>query len=182
MTMPDWLTVTQGAAPLIVSLPHTGTVLPPEVEARVASPWLARKDADWWIDRLYAFAADLDATIIHTAISRTAIDVNRDPSGVSLYPGQTTTGLCPTETFDGEPLYAASDSPTPRDMAERRRRYLRAVSRGARGAGRPAHGAASAHRALRLPLDPFGGAAGSSTASCRSSTSARMTARAATGR
>ena len=61
MTSPDWLTVTSGAAPLIVSLPHTGTVLPPDVASRVVSPWLARKDADWWIDRLYAFAADLDA-------------------------------------------------------------------------------------------------------------------------
>ncbi len=124
MMPPAWLTVTPGAAPLIVSLPHTGTVLPPEVEARVVSPWLARKDADWWIDRLYAFAADLDATIVHTAISRTAIDVNRDPSGVSLYPGRNTTGLCPTETFDGEPLYAEGDAPTVRDLAERRRRYF----------------------------------------------------------
>jgi formiminoglutamase len=78
MTALDPLTVRQGAAPLSVSLPHTGTVLPPEVEARVVSPWLARKAADWWIDRLYAFAADLDATIVHTAISRAAIDVNRD--------------------------------------------------------------------------------------------------------
>lgn len=124
MTSPDWLTVTPGAAPLIVSLPHTGTVLPPEVEPRLVSPWLARKDADWWVDRVYAFAADLGATVIHTAISRTAIDVNRDPSGVSLYPGRATTALCPTETFDGEPLYAEGAAPTVRDMAERRRRYF----------------------------------------------------------
>ena len=54
---------------------------------------------------LYAFAEDLDATIIRTEISRTVIDVNRDPSGASLYPGQATTELCPTTTFDGEPLY-----------------------------------------------------------------------------
>ena len=46
--------------------------------------------------------------IVHTAISRSIIDVNRDPSGASLYPGQTTTGLCPTETFDGDPLYGSS--------------------------------------------------------------------------
>ena len=69
------------------------------------SSWLARKDTDWWIDRLYGFAARTDATFIRTAISRTVIDVNRDPSGTSLYPGQVTTGLCPTTTFDGEPLY-----------------------------------------------------------------------------
>jgi len=38
-------------------------------------------------------------------VSRTVLDVNRDPSGASLYPGQTTTELCPTTTFDGEALY-----------------------------------------------------------------------------
>ena len=37
---------------------------------------------------LYELAAVRDATIVRTAISRTVIDVNRDPSGSSLYPGQ----------------------------------------------------------------------------------------------
>jgi len=124
MTPPEWLTVTPGASPLVVSLPHTGTVLPPDIESRVASPWLARKDTDWWIDRLYDFATDLGATVVHTAISRTVIDVNRDPSGVSLYPGQATTALCPVETFDGEPLYPEGAAPDRRDIAERRRRYF----------------------------------------------------------
>jgi len=120
----EWLTVTRGDAPLVVSLPHTGTVIPPDLEARLASPWLARKDADWWIDRLYGFAAGLGATVVHTAISRTVIDVNRDPGGVSLYPSQPTTDLCPTETFDGEPLYLAADEPAPDEIAERRRQYF----------------------------------------------------------
>lgn len=119
-TVPDWLTVRPGQAPLIVSLPHTGTTIPPDIEARLVSPWRARKDADWWIDRLYAFAADLDATVIHTAISRTVIDVNRDPSGVSLYPGQATTELCPTTTFDGEPLYREDMALRPDEVAARR--------------------------------------------------------------
>ena len=74
---------------------------------RLVSPWLARKDADYWVDVLYDFAHELGATTIRTALSRTVIDVNRDPSGASLYPGQATTGLCPTETFDGEPLINA---------------------------------------------------------------------------
>ena len=103
--MTPWLSVRRGSAPLLVSLPHTGTDFPDAYEARLVSPWRARKDADWWIDRLYDFAAELDATIVHTTISRTIIDVNRDPSGVSLYPGQATTELCPTTTFDGEPLW-----------------------------------------------------------------------------
>ena len=54
------------------------------------------------MDRLYAFAEDLGATVVRTTVSRTVIDVNRDPSGASLYPGQATTALCPETTFDGE--------------------------------------------------------------------------------
>jgi formiminoglutamase len=119
-----WLQVTRGSAPLIVSLPHTGTELPPLIEARLVSPWLARKDADWWVDRLYAFAADLGATLVRTAISRTVIDVNRDPSGASLYPGQATTELCPLTTFDGEPLYKDGLAPDAAEIAARRANYF----------------------------------------------------------
>jgi N-formylglutamate deformylase len=119
MSEPAWLSVTRGDAPLLLSLPHTGTELGP-IEPRLVSPWLARKDADWWIDRLYDFADDLGATIVRTAMSRTIIDVNRDPSGVSLYPGQATTELCPTTTFDGEPLYREGQAPSPDEIAERR--------------------------------------------------------------
>lgn len=120
MSGQSWLTVRQGQAPLLVSLPHTGTDIPDEFAEGLVSDWLARKDADWWIDKLYAFAEGLDATIVHTAISRTVIDVNRDPSGVSLYPGQATTELCPTTTFDGEALYLPGRQPDA-DAIERRK-------------------------------------------------------------
>lgn len=119
----EWLEVHRGAAPLVVSFPHTGTLIPLEIEKRLASPWLARKDADWWIDRLYGFARDLGATTVRTAVSRTVIDVNRDPSGASLYPGQATTELCPTTTFDGEPLYA-DGGPDDAEIARRRETYF----------------------------------------------------------
>jgi formiminoglutamase len=121
---PDWLKVIRGEAPLVVSLPHTGTEIPAAYERGLVSPWLARKDADWWIERLYDFAAGLGATVIRTTISRTVIDVNRDPSGVSLYPGQATTELCPTTTFDGEPLYEPGTEPPTEEIAERRARFF----------------------------------------------------------
>lgn len=123
MTLPSWLTVTRGTAPLLVSIPHTGIDLA-GLENRLVSPWLGRRDADWWIDKLYDFAEDLGATVVHTAISRTVIDVNRDPSGVSLYPGQATTGLCPTETFDGDPLYRVGEEPDAPEVDERREKYF----------------------------------------------------------
>ncbi len=124
MTVSDWLTVTRGDAPLVVSVPHAGTQFPEGVERRFVSPWLARKDADWWLDRLYAFAADHGATVVGTAISRSVIDVNRDPRGGSLYPGQATTALCPIDTFDGEALYGPGGEPGAGEIAERQARYF----------------------------------------------------------
>ena len=44
-----------------------------------------------------------DVTTVRTTVHRYVIDVNRDPSGESLYPGQNTTGLCPLTDFDGQP-------------------------------------------------------------------------------
>jgi formiminoglutamase len=122
--MTSWLTVRRGDAPLVVSFPHTGTDIPAEFEGRLVSPWIARKDADWWIDKLYDFASGLGATTIHTAISRTVIDVNRNPSGTTLYPGQQTTELCPTTTFDGEPLYKNGSELNATEIPERRARYF----------------------------------------------------------
>jgi N-formylglutamate deformylase len=119
----DWLIVERGDAPLVLSIPHAGTRLTGAIESRLVSPWLARKDADWYVDRLYSFVAELGATVIRTLMSRTVIDVNRDPEGRSLYPGQATTELCPTTTFDGEPLYRAGGEPDAREVAARRERY-----------------------------------------------------------
>ncbi|WP_411288674.1 N-formylglutamate deformylase [Phenylobacterium sp.] len=116
----DWLQVERGDAPLVVSLPHTGTDIPADIEAGLTSPWLARKDTDWWVETLYDFATGLGASTVRTKISRTAIDVNRDPSGASLYPGQATTELCPTTTFDGEPLYSPGQEPAAAEIARRR--------------------------------------------------------------
>ena len=120
--MSDWLEIVHGTAPLIVSIPHAGTEIPEEFQPALRSLWLARKDADWWLPQLYGFAEELGATVIRTHISRTVIDVNRDPSGVSLYPGLAVTEICPTTTVDGEPLY--KDGLGPDDVAARRVTYF----------------------------------------------------------
>jgi N-formylglutamate deformylase len=119
---PDWLEVRRGEAPLVVSIPHGGVDLG-EYEPRFVSPWLARKDADWRLDELYNFVDSLGATLIRTRLSRSIIDVNRDPNGASLYPGQAATELCPTTTFDGEPLYPGA-APGAAEIAERRRAFF----------------------------------------------------------
>lgn len=119
----DWLIQREGQSPLLLSIPHAGTELR-FTESRLVSPWLARKDTDWCLPQLYDFAEELDATIVRTTVSRTVIDVNRDPSGQSLYPGMATTELCPTTTFDGEPLYLEGAAPLPSQIQTRRQRYF----------------------------------------------------------
>lgn len=121
--MNNWLHIHHGDAPLIVAFPHTGADIPDPYAANLVSPWRARKDADWHVEKLYAFAAHLGATTVRTAISRTLIDVNRDPSGASLYPGMATTELCPTTTFDGESLYKDA-TPNAAEIDARRTQFF----------------------------------------------------------
>lgn len=122
--MADFLDIHRGTRPLIVSFPHTGTDIPADIEATLTSPWLGRKDADWWIHLLYDMAPGLGASTVRTRLSRTVIDVNRDPSGASLYPGQNTTDLCPLTTFDGEPLYKRGHEPSDTEIARRRIKFF----------------------------------------------------------
>lgn len=104
----DWLEISEGNAPLVLSIPHTGLTIPDEIAQQLqCDKETALADTDWWVDKLYSFAPELGITVVRSHISRTVIDLNRDPSGVSLYPGQTTTQLCPQERFDGVPFYAA---------------------------------------------------------------------------
>jgi formiminoglutamase len=124
-----WLTVRRGSAPLLLCMPHTGTDIPPPLHSRFVSLWRARCDTDWWIERLYACAAAQEATVVRTAISRCVIDANRDPSGASLYPGQATTELCPTTTFDGEALYRAGAIPDAGEISERTATYFQPYHR-----------------------------------------------------
>ena len=122
--MENWLGVERGEAPLIVSVPHAGLIIPDALAETYVSPERACFDADFHVDRLYGFARDLGATIVRTAISRSVIDMNRDPSGRSLYPGRATTELCPTTGFDGAPLYHEGRAPDAGEIARRRAAYF----------------------------------------------------------
>ncbi len=115
-----WLEVHRRSAPLLLSLPHTGTDIPDAIEWSLVTPAIGRRDTDWSVDRLHAFAAELGVTTVRTRISRTVVDVNRDPSGASLYPGKAVTGLVPSATFDGDPLYRDHAEPGAAEVARRR--------------------------------------------------------------
>jgi len=117
--MNDIYTLHPGQSPLLISLPHVGTCFPADQQHRYTARALAAEDTDWFLDRLYNFAADLGATLLVPRHSRYLIDLNRSSDNVPMYPGQNNTELCPTRHFTGEPLYREGQAP---DEAEIRRR------------------------------------------------------------
>jgi N-formylglutamate deformylase len=114
-----------GTEPLLISLPHDGEAIPPQIAARLTPSAQRIPDTDWHVSRLYAFARDLGASVLVPMHSRYVIDLNRSPDDVSLYPGQNTTGLCPTVQFSGDPVYRDGQEPTAEEIADRVDAYWR---------------------------------------------------------
>jgi formiminoglutamase len=112
------LEIHQGDGPLVLGLPHTGTEVPDGIAASLNDTGRALADTDWHIHRLYDGLVD-GITSVRTKIHRYVIDVNRDPGGISLYPGQNTTGLVPLTDFDGLPIYQQGQTPDAAEISAR---------------------------------------------------------------
>lgn len=121
----DIYTLHRGTAPLLISLPHDGSEIPDDLAARLVPEARGAPDTDWHVSRLYAFARELGASILVPRFSRYVVDLNRPPDDVSLYPGQNTTGLCPTVRFSGDPVYHDGQAPTPDEVLARVETYWR---------------------------------------------------------
>ncbi len=119
----DVFTLHRGTIPLLISLPHDGTALPDSLAERMVESARGVPDTDWHVSRLYAFARELGASVLVPAYSRYVVDLNRPPDDVSLYPGQNTTGLCPSQQFDGNAVYLPGKEPDAEEIATRVRTY-----------------------------------------------------------
>lgn len=107
--------------PIVVSIPHAGTGVPPEVARQLRSEIVRElPDTDWFVPELYAFCKDLGIPMIQANLSRYVVDLNRPMEGPALYSDQRRqTDAMPLTSFDGVPLYPAGQEP---DAAERARR------------------------------------------------------------
>jgi len=112
-----------GSAPLLVSMPHVGTFIPAHIAAGMTEAALRLPDTDWHLERLYDFLETIGASVIVATHSRYVIDLNRPPNDANLYPGQATTGLCPLDTFDREPLYRPDCEPDAGTVQQRIEQY-----------------------------------------------------------
>lgn len=96
--------VFQGDSPIVLGLPHTGTYVPDAIMANLNPRGRRLDDTDWHIHKLYNGVL-AGASTVRATFHRYVIDANRDPAGVSLYPGQNTTGLVPLTDFDGTDIW-----------------------------------------------------------------------------
>jgi N-formylglutamate deformylase len=108
-----------GQAPLLVSMPHIGTDILPELVAGYVPRAIDVEDTDWHLARLYDFLDEFGASVLTPRLSRYVIDLNRPPDDAPMYPGAANTELCPTRFFTGEALHVEGAAP---DAAERQRR------------------------------------------------------------
>lgn len=100
-----------GTAPILISIPHAGTHLTPEVASGLSDAALPLSDTDWHIPKLYDFARALGASILVGQYSRFVIDLNRPSDDKPLYT-TATTGLYPDTLFDGRATFKPGMTPT----------------------------------------------------------------------
>lgn len=115
----------QGSLPLLISIPHSGTELPEALAHRLTVVGRGLPDTDWFVHVLYDFARELGASIIKANFSRYVVDLNRSSDSASLYVGNPTSPVCPTETFGGGFIYMAGHEPDDREIAARIDEYWR---------------------------------------------------------
>lgn len=115
--------LTQGTAPLLVSMPHIATRIPGELINDFVPQALAVQDTDWHLDKLYDFLSPLGASLIRPSVSRYVIDLNRPPDDTPMYPGAANTELCPSKFFSGESLYRDGCAPSAASIDARRHQY-----------------------------------------------------------
>ena len=95
--------------PILLSIPHGGTLIPPQVSDSVClSPKDQFDDSDPFTRQIYDVGADV-AHVVTTDIARPYVDVNRAPDD---RPPSNPDGVVKTSTCYGQPIYEPGHGPT----------------------------------------------------------------------
>jgi N-formylglutamate amidohydrolase len=109
----DLVTPSAGELSVLVEVPHAGLAVPDDVQAVLAAPLDAlMRDADLYVDKLYANAPQRGARLLVSNVSRYVVDLNRDRGDVdrgtvSDHPapvGAQPRGVVWRATTDGRPV------------------------------------------------------------------------------
>lgn len=100
--------------PILVSIPHGGSTVPPEVAHRIRlTPDEIVYYGDPDTSRLYDFG-EMVAAVVSAPVSRVVVDVNRAPGSL---PPKKEDGAVKTKTIDGTPIWHDAAIPDRRCMA-----------------------------------------------------------------
>ncbi len=113
----------RGDSPLLISMPHSGTYVPPDILKRITPAARPLPDTDWHIPELYAFLQDFDVSVVTARYNRYVVDLNRPPGNEPLYSGRSVSGLCPLQTFSGDVIYENGQAPDHAEVNDRIRTY-----------------------------------------------------------
>jgi N-formylglutamate amidohydrolase len=129
---------TSEETPLVVEIPHPGIALDPQAMATLVAPARSiARDADLWVDELYADAPARGATVVVAHVSRYVVDLNRSENDIDAEVvegaptgSRATRGIVWRLTSEGARVL---DAPLPRRELERRldtyyRPYHRALA------------------------------------------------------
>jgi N-formylglutamate deformylase len=94
----------EGDSPILVSMPHSGLCILPEMNHSLTDNAKKLPDTDWHIPALYDFLSELDVSVISANYSRYVIDLNRSIDDKPLYSSKTT-GLFPDILFENSPVF-----------------------------------------------------------------------------
>ncbi len=108
---------TAGSTPLLIDVPHAGIFVPDDIRELFGEAGRSLVDTDWHVHHLVDFAPEMGVSVLRSSVSRYVIDLNRGADDQPLYSGPTT-GLVPTQTFDGVPLYQ-DDPPDDGEIGDR---------------------------------------------------------------
>jgi len=126
-------TLYPGSRPLLVSVPHVGTQIPPDIADALQPRAMQAEDTDWHLERLYGFVREMGASLLVPRYSRYVVDLNRPPENTPMYPGSNNTELCPTHFFSGDPLYRPGQEPDEAEIQRRVATYWRPYHDALRG-------------------------------------------------
>jgi len=115
-------TFQRGSTPLLVSIPHAGVIVPPSINNRLTQAARHLPDTDWFVDRLYHWVIEKGGGLLVANYSRYVIDLNRPRDNADLYAGAGT-GLLPTETFAGKPIYQPGEQPDEGEIQKQIQQY-----------------------------------------------------------
>ena len=115
----DVFSLYPGNSPLLVSMPHVGTLIPAELRPHYTERALQVEDTDWHLEALYHFVRGMGAGVLVPRYSRYVIDLNRPSENTPMYAGANNTELCPTRFFTGDALYRDGMTPDDTEIARR---------------------------------------------------------------